>query len=78
MWDGVTAAYYRKDTESAIICGRAELSRWSVCSEKPRKIVRGGVSERVVVAKTGQFVFDSKRIGNQRSFRRRYCTWSRF
>ena len=41
------------------ICGRAELSRWSVCSEKLRQIVRGGVSERVV-AKRGKFVFNSK------------------
>ena len=41
------------------MCGRAELSRWSVCSEKLRKIVRGGVSERVV-AKRGKFVFNSR------------------
>ena len=45
------------EAKSASICGRAELSRWSVCSEKLRKITRGGVSERVV-AKRGKFVFD--------------------
>ena len=38
--------FHRRDTESARICGRAELSKWSVCSQKLRKIVRGGVSEK--------------------------------
>ena len=45
--------------ESARICGGAELSRWSVCSEKLRKVVTGGVSERVV-AKREKFVFNSR------------------
>ena len=41
------------------MCGRAELSRWSVCSEKLRKIVRAGVSESVV-AKRVKSVFNSR------------------